>query len=167
MKPLSLALGLFLVSAGIVSAGTIGWETDCSNLDGWSDNADDPAFGTRIDQFEKSVVRVTQEGPETWGKVSILVKDVDLDRTPFLILKLNQVDVGSGFKVLVDTPGWSDAHPVLPTSNAHGTHVANLKEKTGWSGTRTFRLLLIVEGKGKSIYVDHIKIASEPPQGRE
>ena len=56
-------------------------------------------FHSKVDQFEPSVLRVTQEGAEGWGKAAYIVQDVALDKTPILQTKVNKVDLNSAFKV--------------------------------------------------------------------
>src|SRR5437773_1766282 len=68
----------------------VGWQHDCSSIKDWYSNQDDPSFGAKIEQVEPSVFKVTNDGKDTWGKVAFVVKDVDVDQTPYLEAKVNK-----------------------------------------------------------------------------
>lgn len=164
---LHLVPALLLGWAGVVSAEEIvGWENDCSSIDGWYTRIDNPTYGANVEQYEKSVMQVHQMGSETWGKVAFVVKDVDIDATPYLQIKVNKVDKDSAFKVGVAPLDWSVFYLVVPQSSADGIHFGDLKTVTGWTGKKDFNVVLIVEGKGKAFYVDHLKISSEKPEAK-
>lgn len=139
----------------------IGWQHDCSSIKDWYSTQDDPSFGAKIEQVEPSVFKVTHDGKDTWGKVAFVVKDVDIDQTPNLEVKVNKVDTGSAFKVAVAPLDWADLYVVVPRSSADGVHKGDLKAATGWTGKRSFNVVLIVEGKGKSVFFDNIKVTSK------
>ena len=152
---------LFASSALIAADENIAWEHNCSSIKDWYSNAQEPNFHAKIEQFEPSVFKVTQEGDDTWGKVAFVVKDVDLDQSPNIEVKINKVDKDSAFKVAVAPIDWSDTFVVIPRSSADGVHKGNIKDATGWTGKKTFNVVLIIEGKGKAAYFDHIKITSK------
>jgi hypothetical protein len=154
------ATGALLCVAAQAADETVGWQHDCSSIKDWYGSADDPSFGATIEQVEPSVFKVTQDGKEKWGKVAFVVKDVDLDKTPYIEVKVNKVDKDSAFQVAVAPLDWKDVNIVVQRSSADGVHKGDLKTATGWSGKRSFNLVLIVEGKGKSAWIDNIKITS-------
>lgn len=139
----------------------VGWQHDCSSIKDWYSSQDDPSFGAKIEQTEPSVFKIIHDGKDTWGKVAFVVKDVDVDQTPTLEVKVNQVDKGAAFKVAVAPLDWADLFVVIPRSSADGVHKGDLKAATGWTGRRSFNVVLIVEGKNKSILFDNIKITSK------
>ena len=49
-------------------------------------------MNAKVDQFEPSVIRVTQDGNDTWGKVAYVVENIDLEATPIIEVKANKVD---------------------------------------------------------------------------
>ena len=150
-----------VASAAMAADEVIAWEHNCSSIKDWYTNAQEPNFHAKIEQFEPSVIKVTQEGDDTWGKVAFVVKDVDVDQCPILEVKINKVDKDSAFKVAVAPLDWSDTFVVIPRSSADGLHKGSIKDATGWTGKKTFNVVLIVEGKGKASFFDHIKITSK------
>jgi hypothetical protein len=161
-KSLVLLLAVFLaVSPRLEAEDLMGWQNDCSSTKDWFDNASDPSFMAKIEQAEPSVFKVTQTGPQTWGKVACVVKEVDLDNTPVLQVKVNKVDLNSAYKIGVASLDWKEFYEIVPRSSADGLRVANIKSATGWSGLKDFNIVVIVEGKGKSAYLDELKIVAK------
>lgn len=159
---LAIVAGCFLVTLVTnVVAEEIGWMSDCSSTKDWYDDKTNENFHSKVDQFEPSVLRVTQEGAEGWGKAAYIVQDVDLDKTPILQTKVNKVDLNSAFKVCVASLDWSEFYEVVPRSSADGIHMGDIKAATGWTGKKSFNIVVIVEGQGKASYFDQIKIASK------
>ncbi len=138
----------------------VGWHSDCSSTQGWYSNVQDPGFMATIEQAEPGVIKVTQNGKDTWGKVAFVVKDVDLDQTPFFEAMINKVDEGSAFKIGVAPLDWSQIYIVVPPSSADGIAKGEIKTATGWTGKKSFVVVIIVEGKGKSVWVKDLKISS-------
>lgn len=158
----AVAVVLFLLTATmILKAEDIGWMSDCSSIKDWYDNKTDQGYRTKVDQFEPSVMRISQEGADTWGKAAFVVQDVDLDKTPMLQTKVNKVDLNSAFKVCVASLDWSEFYEVVPRSSADGVHMGDIKAATGWSGKKSFNIVVVIEGQGKASYFDQIKIASK------
>jgi hypothetical protein len=158
----SVVAGLVLLGASIVvQAEDVGWMSDCSSAKDWYDDKANQSFHTKVDQFEPSVLRVTQQGADTWGKAAFVVQDIDLDKTPILQTKVNKVDINSAFKVCVASLDWSEIYEVVPRSSADGIHMGDIKTATGWSGKKSFNIVVVIEGQGKASYFDQIKIASK------
>lgn len=160
-----LMAGCSLIAGSITTFGAddalVGWQHDCSSIKDWYDNKTDASFHAKVDQAEPSVIKVTQEGGDTWGKVAYVVKGVDLDKTPMLEVKLTKVDVGSAFKVAVTSSNWSDFFEVIPRSSADGVHRGDIRAASGWSGAKDFNVVLIVEGAGKAAWFDNVRITAK------
>jgi hypothetical protein len=135
-----------------------GWQHDCSSIKDWYDNKSDASFMAKIEQAEPSVIKVTQEGPDTWGKTAFLVKGIDLESTPLLQVKVTKVEKDSAYKLAVASTDWGDFHVVVPRSSADGVQIGDIKAATGWTGKKDFNIILIIEGKGKASYFDELKI---------
>jgi hypothetical protein len=156
-----------LVSAG--SAELIGWETNCEGTDGWYDNKADAGMGTEVSQFETGVIAIKQSGNDTWGKAAFSVENIDLDKTPILEIKVNQVEEGAGFQVKIVPKDWSEMISVVERSNGEGIYKANIQKAiskqsvnpAAYASPATFSVVVIVEGKGKSVWVDNVEIRSE------
>jgi hypothetical protein len=138
-----------------------GWQNDCSSIKDWYDNKADAGFHAKMEQAEPSVVKVTQDGGETWGKVAYVVKEVDLEKTPILEVKINKVDSNSAFKIGVAPLDWSDTYVVVQRSSADGIHKGDIKAATGWTGKKDFNIVLIIEGAGKATWFDNIRITAK------
>jgi len=158
-KWFAIALAGFAVSA-LIAEEVIGWQSDCSSTKDWYDNKVDPGFGAKIEQAEPSVIKVTQDGKDTWGKVAFVVKDVNIDATPNLEAKINKVDQDAAFKIGVAPLDWSELFVVIPRSSADGIHKGDIKAASGWTGKKSFNVVIIVEGKGKAVWVSDLKISS-------
>src|SRR5438105_15350768 len=102
VTPLAIvAVCVLLKFVSNAAAEDIGWMSDCSSTKDWYDDKSNQSFHTKVDQFEPSVLRVTQDGSENWGKAAYVVQDVDLDKTLVLQAKVSKVDLNSAFKVCV------------------------------------------------------------------
>ena len=165
------ALGVVASSAQLEtpnSSAVVAWEMDCSSLSGWHDATETPGMNAKVDQFEPSVIRVTQEGNDTWGKVAYVVENVDLSATPILEIKVNKVDQNSAFTVSVAPSDWSEMIDVIKRSSADGIHKGDIrkavrasKEPGKWKGPISFNVVIVIEGKGKASYFDWLKIRAD------
>ena len=144
-----------------LQAAEIAWQTDFETLSGWYDNKTNSGFMAKIDQPESSVLRVTQQGQDSWGKVAVVVENVDLNKTAILQTKVNKVDENSAIKVCVASLDWSEFYEVIPRTSADGVHTGDIKKATGWNGTKSFNVVLVVEGKEKAAWFKHIQIGSK------
>lgn len=161
-----LAAGIVFVAVPMISfaadaPAADGWQNDCSSIKDWYDNKADSGFHAKVEQAEPSVIKVTQEGGENWGKVAYVVKGVDLEKTPVLEIKVNKVDMNSAFKVGVAPLDWSDMFVVVQRSSADGVQKGDIKAATGWSGVKDFNIVLVVEGQGKASWFDNIRITAK------
>lgn len=155
---LGIAGGSF---CGIANEGTLGWHNDCSTVEGWFSNPEDKSFEAKVEQSEPSVIKVEQDGKDGWGKAAIAVKNVNLDSTSVLQVKVNKVDKDSAYQIGVASTDWSEFFVVVPRSSADGLKAGDIKAATGWSGTKDFNVVLIIEGKSKASYFDELKIVAQ------
>ena len=146
----------------------VAWSTECDSIDGWHGNSDDPGMNAKVVQAETSTIQVTQEGSEMWGKVAFVVDGIDLDKTPVLEVKASKVDLGCGFMVSVASADWSEMFTVVKRTSADGVHKGNIakavkesKNPDLWKSPAKFNVVVIVEGKGKSVWLDQLKIRSD------
>lgn len=150
-------------------AAKVAWENDFSSTDGWQDASVDPGMNAYIrKESGKGTCMVTQDGDDTWGKVAFLVEDVNLEETPILEAVLTQVGKGSAFKIGVSPLDWSEFIEVLKRSSADGTHKGDIEKAVKRAGRKdllegpaSFYVVIVVEGKGKSAYFDHLRITAE------
>ncbi|MBV9463612.1 MAG: hypothetical protein JO317_05230 [Verrucomicrobiae bacterium] len=158
--------GLALAATLVWAEDTLGWHSDCGSVKDWYTKNEDPSFQAKLDPAEPGVLKLTQEGTDTWGKAAFVVKDVDLDKTPILEVKVNKVDKDAAYKVGVAPLDWSELFVVVPRSSADGVSSGNIKTATGWSGKKSFNVVLIVEGKSKAVWFDDIKIKNAAPTAK-
>jgi hypothetical protein len=156
-------LGLLLAAPRLTPGADIAWECDFTTTQGWYDNKTSASYMAKVDQYEPSVMRVTQEGGESWGKVAFVVKDVDLDKASKLEALVNKVDLDSAFQIAVASLDWSEFYVVVQRTSADGVHMGDIQAATGWTGKKDFNIVLIVEGKSKAAYFNNLKIA--PKEG--
>lgn len=150
-------------------AAKVAWENDFSSTEGWQDASVDPGMNAYIrKESGKGTCMVTQDGADTWGKVAFLVEDVSLEETPILEAAVTQVGKGSAFKVGISPLDWSEFIEVLKRSSADGTHKGDIEKAVKRAGRKdllegpaSFYVVIVVEGKGKSSYFDHMRIVSE------
>jgi len=118
-------------------------------------NSDDPTYNAVATRTKNGGVRITQSPFDvlTWGKVAILVPPLDFDRHPVLTVRLGSLDPSCSFRVGADK-AWKDFHELLPSKVSTGPWDVDLARKTGWSGRKSFLLILIVEGPKKTVIVD-------------
>lgn len=160
--------GAQLETPNAAAAALVAWETDGSSLSGWHDATETPEMNAKVDQFEPSVLRVTQNGNDTWGKVAYVVENIDLGATPILEIKVNKVDKNSAFTVSVAPSDWSEMIDVIKRSSADGIQKGDIRKAVrtsknpgDWKGPISFNVVVVIEGKGKATYIDWIKIRSE------
>ncbi len=162
------SLSLIVPAPAEDAAPAAAWETDCSTIAGWHYNIDNAGFNTEVTQPEPSVIKITQKGSETWGKAAYVVQGVDLDATPILEVKATKVDVGSAFSVAVASKDWMQMFTVIQRTSADGVHTGNIKDAIkeskdpdAWKAPATINVVIVVEGKDKSTYLDSVKIRAE------
>ena len=135
------------------------WKTSFDNLDGWYDNRTDSSFMAKIELTGSSAAHITEDGKENWGKIAFLLNDVDFDKNPVLKLDVKSVDANSSWKLGVDTLDWNGFIP-LQNSTTESGKFEILLSKSGWTGKKSFNLILIVEGDGGGFVLDEMELAS-------
>lgn len=128
---------------------------------GFYDADDDPGMNAHIVAASGGKGRLTCATAADWGKTVLVVPKIDFSRGPVLSAVVSDLDEGASWNVGVTSNPWSDAnyHTVIPSQNHAGTVTADLAAITGWSGPRDdFNLVLVIEGKGKSVNFDSLHI---------
>lgn len=100
---------------------------------------------------------VTQDSPNKWRRMSHEVT-VNLDDSPYLSITVPE-SVGKWNVAVAD--GSSTAKLFTDSSNT-GTFTANVAEKTGWSGEKTFTVRLYAVGYDEPVTVDSIGLYDSP-----
>ena len=128
---------------------------DLSKVDRVLQNSDDPTYNAVATRTKNGGVRITQSPFDvlTWGKVAILIRDLDFDRHPVLTVRLGSLDPSCSLKVGADKD-WKDFHVLLTSQVSTGRWDVDLARETGWFGRKSFLLILIVEGPKKTVTVD-------------
>jgi hypothetical protein len=128
---------------------------------GWWDESNDAANNAEIEVTGQGAARITKVSDDVWGKVLSDRLTVDLENTNQLRVVVNKVDKNTGFKVLVQEPD-QDEIQISETGDGAGFHTYDLKTKTGWSGVKTFTIILVVEAatNGVGTTLDEIWITS-------
>ena len=147
----------------------VAWEEDCSTITGWHFDNDSKGMNSTVEQFEPSVIKIKQQGNDTWGKAAYVIQNIDLEKTPIVEVKVNKVDKGSAYTVSVAPTDWSEMITVIPRSSADGTFKGNIekavkkaKNRDTWeNGPASFNLVVVIEGKGKAACFDNFKIRAE------
>ena len=147
----------------------VAWEEDCSTIAGWHFDNDSKGMNSTVEQFEPSVIKIKQQGNDTWGKAAYVIQNIDLEQFPIVEVKVNMVDKGSAYTVAVAPMDWSEMITVIPRSSADGTFKGNIekavkkaKKRDPWeNGPVSFNLVVIIEGKGKAACFDNFKIRAE------
>lgn len=146
--------------APAAASGASFWESTFDTVEGWHDNNTSNTYNATISSVAGGTAKVTEAGPDKWGKVAFMIKGVDFSRGPKLEIAVTAVDPSTAWKVSVVPEPWNDAeHKVLINSQtAVGAQSADMAEKTGWSGVKDVNLILIIEGESTSATFDSVKI---------
>lgn len=155
--------------AAAAAGPAVAWEDDCSSINGWHFDNDSKGMNCVVEQFEPSVIKIKQQGNDTWGKAAYVVQNIDLEQFPIVEVKVNMVDKASAYTVSIAPMDWSEMITVIPRSSADGTFKGNLekavkkaKNRDPWkTSPASFNLVIVIEGKGKASCFDHFKIRAE------
>jgi hypothetical protein len=163
-----LLLGFSIVCGDVRAEPAVAWKTECDSTEGWHWNNEDPGMNAKVTQFETSLLQVSQDGNDTWGKVAYVVEGIDLEASPILEVTAAKVDLNSGFMVNVASADWSEVFTVVKRTSAHGVHKGNIERAVKdsqnpdlWKSPAKFNVVVVVEGKGKSILLDRLKIRAD------
>lgn len=129
---------------------------------GWWDESNDASNNAEIDVTGQGTARITKVSDDVWGKVLSDRLTVDLETSSQLQIVIGKVDKNTGFKVMVQEPDQQEIQ-ISETGDGAGVHTYDLKTKTGWSGVKSFSIVLVVEAEinGVGTTVDEIWIT--PP----
>lgn len=129
---------------------------------GWWDESNDPTNNAEIEVTGQGAARITKVSDDVWGKVLSDRLTIDLESSNELRIVVDKVDKNTGFKVMVQEPDQQEVQ-ISDQGDGAGVHIYDLKAKTGWSGVKTFAVVLVVEAEinGVGTTVDEIWIT--PP----
>ncbi len=141
------------------SATTVFWQQNFDSVEGWFDMNDDKSYASLLTGESGGKAKLTEAGPDEWGKSAILIKDLDMSRAPMLEATVVAIDGGKWGVGIVPDP-WNDADykELLPWQEASGTKTVDLAAATGWSGMKNVNLVILVANEGKSVTFDDVKI---------
>lgn len=118
-------------------------------------------IGAIWDDLPGSTANLVEDNPGmTYGKVESESLLVNLDLYPELTVSVANVAAGGWLDVGVQEQGgaWTYLN-VAPAFTGPGTVTANVAELTGWSGYKTFRIILWINGNAKSAELDLIRLS--------
>lgn len=126
---------------------------------GWWDERDDAAHNAEININAKGVAKITKVSDDVWGKVLSEQLTMNLNEADTLRIVIGRVDKNTGFKVMLQQPDQEEVQ-ISERGDGAGIHNYDIKAKTGWSGVKTFSVVLVVETKinGAGTTVDEIWI---------
>ncbi len=154
-------LACLISLTGSLAADTV-WKTDFSSMDGWYDNNTDPSFNAVITAGTKAgTADVTQKGEGTWGKVAYVLENIDIDKNNIIKVNIADIEKGSAFKLLAISQDWSESFVVIDRGHGKGFAQGNIKDVTGWTGTKSFNLVVVIEGEKKKLTLNSIELLSK------
>lgn len=138
------------------------WRDDFKDVQNWYDNKVDSSFGAVIVKGKKKgTAEIIQKGKGTWGKVAFVLSNIDLDKYNVLRMKVNKVSKNGDYKILITSINWRKTFELIERGSGKGIHEGYIKQITGWSGKKTFNIVVVVEGKKKKVVLDWIELVSE------
>ena len=134
------------------------WQLDTGTTTGIFDNSDDQTYMADISQASQDTLRITQRGPQPWGKVGIKLESVDFDQRPYVTVRVTRVDTDAAFTLRVGDAKWESSILLVSFATQPATFTVDLQKATKWHGRRPIFLILIVEGAGKSVDIDQVSL---------
>jgi hypothetical protein len=163
MKKILLVSSLAcLLSLSALGGADPVWKSDFSTLDGWYDNRCDQSYNAVITAGTvDGTADVIQKGDGSWGKVAFVLENIDIDK--FNVVRVNVVDIqkGAAYKLLAVNNDWSESYVVIDRGHGKGQAQGNIKDVTSWTGSRTFNLVVVVEGDKKKVTLGSIELMSK------
>ncbi|MCD4814477.1 T9SS type A sorting domain-containing protein [bacterium] len=132
---------------------------------GWSDETQDGAFNADIAySYTSSWAAVTRTAEGTYGKVLSPNQTVDVDTYPWVEIVVTGISASTSWKLGIQEQEGSYLHWDLSGSQTGtGTFQYDYASGTGWTGTHTFGVEMIVEGNaGTYIEADSVRIYNIP-----
>lgn len=142
-----------------VSDGALAWECSFDDVKGWYDNRTDPTYAATIQPAPGGKARVTEAGPDVWGKVAIFCPGIDFSRGPVLEIVVDAAE-GATWKAGVVPQPWNDAEfkSLVESTSSTGSTTVDMAARSGWSGAKDVNLVLFVEGEGRAVLFDAVRI---------
>ena len=103
-----------------------------------------------------SLAVLTENSPsESYGKTESEAITLNLNDYPDLTITSAAIDAGANYSVGIQEQGGAAAYRTIISSVTQpGTQVINVAREMGWTGTKTFRIVIWVGGESKSVIFD-------------
>ncbi len=127
----------------------------------WADEDQNSAFNLHISYSDtESWAAVTRTAESAWGKVLSPNQTVDVDIYPMVEIVVTGISASTGWRLGIQEQEGSYTHwDVSGAQSGMGTFQYDFASVTGWSGTHTFSVEIIVEGNpGTYIETDSVRI---------
>lgn len=124
---------------------------------GWRDALHDPTFAARLtDNGDGTALLATTPG-RSWGKALSPILTVDVDRFPVAELRVAGADPGAFVELNIqqETSPWAH-YRLIGGRYGPSRRAADLRRATGWTGTQTFSIEVLVVGAGKGVRLDAV-----------
>lgn len=113
----------------------------------WTDNGD-------------STSTLTEDQPgQSYGKVESETIDADVSLFPEITLDVTDITGGWLDVAIQEQENYYAAHDVINAITAPGVYKGSVADAMGWTGRHKFRIVLWINGNGKSITFDSIQLA--------
>ncbi|MBN1595802.1 hypothetical protein JW933_07745, partial [candidate division FCPU426 bacterium] len=150
----------------------LGWQEHFDGVSGqqpagWEDETDDSGFNAEIAYAATaSWAVVSRNNDDTWGKVLSPGQNLDVTVYPYLKIYIPALSAAVSWKLGIQETEGSWQHWTLQDSSIDtGTFTYDIAAVTGWSGTRNFKIEIIVEGaSGENISVDNLEVYGIGPE---
>jgi len=127
----------------------------------WEDETQDSSYNAEIAYTDNypSMARMSRNADGTWGKVISPAVTGDVEEFPVVEIRV-QVVLNGAWKIGVQEIGGSWGYYDLCSSQeGSGTYAFNYQTATGWTGTHTFAVVLVLEGSiSTAMYVDWVGV---------
>lgn len=125
----------------------------------WVHHFDDTSGWTQTGaaiSASNSIATITENNPAAaYGSVKYTLT-ADLDVRPNLEMVINEVSSGGQWAVKVSSGGAE--YTVINDNSGTGAFWGNIRQATGWSGTKTFDIILYAIGEGQSFKLDYLAL---------
>jgi hypothetical protein len=130
----------------------------------WQDHFDpmkttwDQPATTWIDVGGTTAILTESSPTQNYGQTESEAITANLNDYPELVVRTVAMDAACSYVVQLHEIGGSNAWINLNRQYLLGTQVFNIPALTGWTGTKTFKINIWVEGESKSITFDYIQL---------
>jgi hypothetical protein len=150
----------FVVFAVIAFTLGTGWADT-----GWEDNFD-PIKATwdevsaDWDDITGTTAKLTEaDASESYGVAISETITLDVGKYSELLVKTTQVDSGAYYSVQIqEVGGAEDANDAVSYAGSPATHIVDIAELMGWSGTKSFVINIWIDGESKGATFDILRI---------